>query len=435
MQIELPFDNQTIEINLPAHTTVLRTNYPEPSESAAHIVSKALSAPVKSAALTELVQRRRPGAVVIVVSDISRPIPYAIFLPEVLKHVQAAGVQDEEIVILIATGMHRPSTAAERLEMLGEEIVTRYNIEDHNAEANDLLVLEQKSWAGDVVKLNRRFVQAGFRLITGLVEPHFMAGFSGGRKAVCPGLCSLDTVQQFHGYRFLADNNATNLNLDGNPCHLEALSVAHAVGVDFSLNIVLNHKRQMVRAFAGELDAAHDAACTFVEQHVSPVAEKTFDVVLTSSGGYPLDTAFYQCVKGFISALPIVKVGGAIVTVGGCREGVGSANYVQIMQKYSHDYKQFLRDISKTAHVAKDQWQFQMHTRAINKVGAENIYFFTEAISQQLLNQLACNGLSTLNVQETLQSQIDYFVQQGKTICAIPEGPYCAPVVCVDKSL
>ncbi|MBN1479436.1 nickel-dependent lactate racemase [candidate division KSB1 bacterium] len=427
MQIELACDTNAIHVNIPNHTPVLGTNYPEPRVSTTQLLGKALESPINSSDLFSLFGKRRPGDVVIVVSDISRPIPYAAILPDLFELIKAAGVKDEEILILIATGMHRPSTRSERLEILGDEIVTHYRIEDHNAEAEDLLALSQKSWAGNVVKLNRRFVEAGFRMITGLVEPHFMAGFSGGRKAVCPGLSSLETVQQFHGYQFLANANATNIRLDDNPCHLEALSVAQAAGVDFSLNIVLDHKRQIVQMFAGELAAAHGAACAFVKQHVSPVADETYDVVLTNSGGYPLDTTFYQCVKGLVCALPVVKSGGTIVTVGGCREGVGSESFVNIMLKYADNCEQFLKDISSTDKVIKDQWQFQMFTRVLKKVGAENIHFYTEAIPQDVLSRLSCNGISTPSIQQAVQSHIDRVVRQGKTICVIPEGPYCAP--------
>ena len=427
MHVELSYDQEKITITLPDQATVFQTTYPTPDSDGTSIVESALRSPIRSAALESLLKNRRAGYVVIVVSDISRPVPYAKFLPVLLAKIQAAGVHPQEIIILIATGMHRPSTAAEREEILGDHIAATYRIEDHNAEADDLVELPKKSWAGKPITLNRRFVEAGFRIVTGLVEPHFMAGFSGGRKAVCPGLASLDTVQQFHGYEFLDDEHATNASLDNNPCHLEALSVAQAVNVDFSLNVVLNHDRQIVRAFAGELDAAHRVACDFVRQHANPLVEKEFDVVLTNSAGYPLDTTFYQCVKSLVSALPLVKPGGAIVTMGGCREGVGSNSYKNIMLKYSGNYEQFLQDIANTK-VVKDQWQFQMHTRVLDKVGAENIHFFTDGLPQEILDQLSCNGVSTTDIQESVQGKIDEYVARGNSICVTPEGPYCSPV-------
>ncbi len=429
MQIELLYDRRTLKIQLPENATVLATTYADPSAEAWDIVRNAIDFPVASAPLESLLKARRHGDVVIVVSDISRPIPYSLFLPQVIERILSAHVPASEIVILIATGMHRPSTTAEQLEILGTEIVNRFRVEDHIAEAGDLIELAGKSWAGNVIKLNRRFVEAGCRIVTGLVEPHFMAGFSGGRKAVCPGLASPETVEQFHGYEFLSNENAANGILENNPCHLEALSVAQTVGVDFCLNVVLNDHRQVIHATAGDVNAAHRAACDLVRECACPPIRNQFDVLLTNSAGYPLDTTFYQCVKGLVAALPAVKRGGHIVSVGGCREGIGSDSYTNLMLKYSGDYEQFLKDIRESGAVQKDQWQYQMHARVLEKIGRENIHFFTNGIAQAELDQLSVNGVSTENVQQAVQEKINDFILQGKTIAVCPEGPYCAPVV------
>jgi nickel-dependent lactate racemase len=428
MQVELLYHTKKIKIELPDDTRVFQTTYPEPVAEPWAVVEKALNSPVDSQPLEHLLKNRRAGDVVIVVSDISRPIPYPVFLPQFIDRLVAAGVQKNEILILIATGMHRPSTPEERIEILGENIVNAYCIEDHLPDANDLIVLPGTSWSGNMVRLNKRVVEAGFRIITGLVEPHFMAGFSGGRKAVCPGLASLETVQRFHGYDILSNENAANGILNNNPCHLEALSVAQTLGVDFSLNVVLNHERDIIYASAGELDAAHLSACEFVQQHACPAVDQEYDVILTNSAGYPLDTTFYQCVKGLVSALPAVKPGGHIISIGGCAEGIGSDSYKNIMLKYSGDFKQFLKDIQESDTVIKDQWQYQMHARVLEKIGQQHIHFFTENIPPELLHQLSVNGVSTPDVQSAVQSMVDDFVRQGKSICVCPEGPYCAPV-------
>ncbi len=427
MQIALPYDRRTIRVTVPDDATVLRTTYPAPADSAARLVTAALNSPIGAPPLRQAVADRRPGRVVIVVSDVTRPIPYSRFLPSVLQMLLEEGIKREEILILIAAGMHRPSTPAERLEMFGEEIVDQFEIVDHLADSDDLIELPQRTWANNRLRLNRRFVEAGFRLITGLVEPHYMAGFSGGRKAVCPGLASLETVRRFHGYAFLADERATIGRLDDNPCHLEALSAARAVGVDFSLNVVLNDERQVVRAFAGELDAAHRRACEFVRRHADPLVDE-HDAVLTSSAGYPLDATFYQSTKSFVCALPAVKPGGTIITVGGCRESIGSREYQEILFRYADDWHAFLRDISTTEEVIKDQWQHQMHTRALAKIGRENIRFVTDGLPQETLDRLSVNGLATDDVSSAVQRLIDEVVAAGKSLCVIPEGPYCAPL-------
>jgi len=278
--------------------------------------------------------------------------------------------------------------------------------------------------------LNRHFVQAEFRVTTGLVEPHFMAGFSGGRKSVCPGLCSLDTIRAFHGYEFLADQAARNANLDGNPLHEEALSIARAAGVDFCVNVIVNGEREVSGAFAGELDASHAAACEVVRRHACPRVARECDVVLTSSGGYPLDATFYQCVKGMVACLPTVKRGGAVLAVGRCAEGIGSPEYRALMYEYAGRHKAFLHDLRERKDVRKDQWELQMQIRATDHVGEWNLHFVTDGLPDGDLTHLSAQGIDVRgkDVEREVQQLLDTLLSDGKSLAVMPEGPYCAPV-------
>ncbi|MCC6682142.1 MAG: nickel-dependent lactate racemase [Phycisphaeraceae bacterium] len=430
MQASFRYDRETITLRVPDSAIVYESRFPSPADSANHLVRKAWEMPIAAANLRAALAQRRTGDVVVVVSDISRPIPYAALLPQLLAEIESVGVPRSDILILIATGNHRSSTPAERVAMFGPEVAAQYRIEDHRSESSDLIALQAPSWSGATVRLNRSFVKAGFRLITGLVEPHFMAGFSGGRKAVCPGLTALATVKQFHGQKFLADPHARNGMLEGNPLHEEALSVARQIGVDFSLNVVLNKDRQVIRAFAGELDAAHRAACTFVRQCACPAVVKPADVAITSSGGDPLDTTFYQCVKGFVSATPAVREGGMVIAFGGCREGVGSSKYQRTMFEYATRWRDFLNDIQRPNVFIKDQWQFQMHCRSLAKIGQQNLHFVTSGLPQDLLSRLNVHGHAVADdeVKTTLQSLLDRALLEGQSVAVFPEGPYCAPI-------
>ncbi len=431
MQSSFLCGRQSITISVPDGSAVYESHYPEPAAGADALVAEALAGPMGSPTLANALQARCPGDVVIVVSDVTRPIPYAQFLPQMLAEIEGAGVPRDEILILIATGMHRPSTPEERVEMFGADVAAGYRFEDHNAERDaDLAELPGTSWSGARVRLCRQFVEAGFRITTGLVEPHFMAGFSGGRKAVCPGLAALETVRNFHGESFLADPLARNANLAGNPLHEEALSVARMVGVDFTLGVVLDNARRVVRAFAGELEAAHEAACAFVRACACPTVEAPADVVITSSGGYPLDATFYQCAKGYVSCLPAVRDGGEIITFGGCTEGIGSPEYTKLMQDYSGRWQDFIADIKRPEVFTKDQWQFQMQARALTRVGQHGLHFITDGLPQEELSQLSVtpHAVAAGAVQAELQRLTDTAVATGKTIAVFPEGPYCAPV-------
>jgi len=430
MNVTASSGREEFELRIPDSAELFVSTYPAPAATAAFLVLDAVRAPLGAAPLRAVLASRRPGDVVVVVSDLTRPIPYATFLPALLAEIESAGVNRSEILILVATGMHRPSTQAERREMFGPETVGRFRIEDHRAEDDaGLAPIPGRSASGATIRLNRRFVEAGFRIVTGLVEPHFMAGFSGGRKGVCPGLSSLDTICNFHGEPFLADPKATNAVLSGNPLHEESLSVARQAGVDFTVNVVLEKSRRVVRVFAGGLEPAHDAACAFVRTCAVRSVQQPADVLLTSSGGYPLDVTFYQCVKGFVSGLPAVRQGGTIIAFGGCAEGVGSPEYIGLLKRYAGRWREFLTDIRRPGVFTKDQWELQMQARALDKVGPRGLHFVSDGLTQDTLDFMTVNGHAAApgEVGPKVQSLLARVLAAGSTLAVFPEGPYCVP--------
>ena len=431
MKVKFPYNNRHLEIIVPDNTTLYNTTYKEPTIEANKVVLMAIRNPIKSEPLSAILKKSESKSVVIVVSDITRPIPYASFLGVILKEIEDAGVLRNNIVILIATGMHRPSTITEREHMFGKSICEAYRIIDHEAEKeDDLVTIEGTSYAGRTIELNRHFIEADFRIVTGLVEPHFMAGFSGGRKSICPGLCSLETVKAFHSFSFLDNPNSRNANLKDNPLHSEAISIARKIEVGFSINLILNKEHKVIDAIAGDIEESHKLACKVVSENACPEVEQEHDVVITSSGGYPLDATFYQCVKGMVSSLPVVKKNGTVVSLGSCLEGVGGNEYKSTLKKYSGNWKGFLSDSMNTKNVIKDQWQFQMQTKVLEHVCEENLIFVTDGISNSELSKLSVNGVFAAedHIQEKVQEIVDAFVKEGKTLAVIPEGPYCSPI-------
>ena len=432
MPITFQYGNQEISLNLPEDAVIYRSNYKSTTQTAAQLLIETITNPVDSKSLRDHLLTRKQGKVVIVVSDITRPIPYSKFLPELIQYIVETGVQKEEITILVATGMHRASTLEERLRMFGEWVVNNYDIIDHNCENDsELQELQGLSWSGSKIRLNKNYVNAGFRIVTGLVEPHFMAGFSGGRKAICPGLVSLETVQKFHGYQFLSHPNASSAILKDNPCHEENTSIAKLCPPDFTINVVLDQFKNINTIVSGELFASHQKTVDYVREACCPVVEIEADVAVTSCGGYPLDATFYQCVKGFVNCLPAVKEQGEILSFGCCAEGIGSPEYIAIMKKYSGDYPRFIADIQNVQFFIKDQWEFQMHIRALVKTGQQNLHFFTSNILTDELKFLSVtpHSVSIEELQNTLQLRINLAVSKNQRIAVFPEGPYCSPVV------
>ena len=220
------------------------------------------------------------------VSDFTRPIPYYGFLPHLLDKLLQNGVKREEILIIVATDMHRPSTSEEKIKMFGETIIQHYQIIDHHAEKDaELIELKEKSWSGGKIRLNRYYVEAGFRILTGFGEPHFMAGSSGARKALCPGLSSLNTIKKFHGYEFLNNANTDNAMLENNPCHNEHNSVARLCPSDFLINIVLDQRKKINSIISRDQFLSHEKAMEFVNERSCVRVSEQADLAITSYGG------------------------------------------------------------------------------------------------------------------------------------------------------
>jgi lactate racemase len=431
MNVEFQYGNEEISLVVPDDSIVYKSNYQKTNESASALMLESISNPIESHQFSDLLKNRKKGNVVIVVSDITRPIPYSEFLPQLIAVLEHNGVGKNEIIILVATGMHRSSTPAEHHKMFGNFVVNNYRIIDHKCDKEDELEkIEGLSWSGSEVRLNKHYVQAGFRIVTGLVEPHFMAGFSGGRKAICPGLVSLDAVRKFHGYEFLSHPNAAGSVLKDNPCHLENTSIARLCPPDFAINIVLDDRKKVNAVTSGELFASHHKAVEYVKAGCCPAVKYHADLAVTSSGGYPLDATFYQCVKGFVNCLPAVKKQGEIIAFGGCIDGIGSPEYTNLMKKYSGNQLEFIEVIKENKSFIKDQWQFQMHIRALDKVGQENLHFYTSNITQSELSLLSVepHSMPAYDIAHSIQIQIDQATKEKKQMAMFPEGPYCSPV-------
>ncbi len=357
MRIQLPYGDASIEATVPDTATVLLPASTTPIADPDAAVRAAIAAPIGSPPLSALA---KPGQrACIVVSDVTRPVPNAVILPPILETLEANGVRREDIVILVGTGLHRGSRDDERRRFLGDEIMSRYRIVDHDAKdssTHGALVLGD----GTSIALNREYLDADLRILTGFVEPHLFAGYSGGGKAVLPAIAGAAEIMANHDARMVGHRKSTWCSTRGNPIFEAMRDAALKSQPSFLLNVTLDEHKRITGIFAGELAAAHDAAIAQAAKQALRPIPHLFDVVVVTNMGYPADLNLYQSVKAMSVAAQAVAPGGAILLVAECREGVGGPEYVDLMRSERSPtalLESFERDGHATVH---DQWQVQV---------------------------------------------------------------------------
>ena len=362
----------------------------------------------------------------ILICDITRPVPNGVILPVLVRQLLKAGVAPGAITVLVATGLHRPNEGEELAELIGDPwVLDTVKVENHFARNNSDHVDLGKTTNGLPVKLDRRFVGADLKIVTGLVEPHFMAGFSGGRKVIVPGIAHQDTIRQFHTAKFLEHPRAANCVLDGNPLHDVQLEIVRKLSPVMAVNAVIDDRRRVTFLNYGEIEPSHLEAVDFLRAYVEIAVPQKFSTVLTSAGGYPLDKTYYQTVKGMVGAMNILKPGGELVIVSECSEGMGSVEYVAAQRSLiGMGPKNFLDSLLSKHQAAIDEWQTEMQLKPM-RLGSIHLY------SDQLpAEQRALTGVQQISeLSETLQACIQR--QEDQSIAVIPDGPYVVPV-CAD---
>lgn len=422
MRVKLDYGTTGLEAELPdanligilGLTPALRL--PDPTAT----IENALANPIGTRALRELAQGRRDACIVI--CDITRPVPNPILLPPILKILEAAGLPPERITILIATGTHRPNLGDELTQLLGSDIPARYPILNHDSKARETCRFLGTSPNGVPVWLNSVYCEADLKITVGLIEPHFMAGYSGGRKLIMPGIAAFETVQRWHCPRFLESPLATNGMVDGNPVHEESLAIARMVPPDLIVDVTLDERNQMTGVFAGELERAWRAGVEFAARHVRAAAPQAADIVVTTCAGAPLDATFYQAVKGMVGALPVVRPGGSIIIAAECAEGVGSPDFTQALLE-TDDLEAFVAHISQPDVFVPEEWEVEELAKAVRHA---EVFCRAGGIAPELLAQCFVTPISS--VEEGIARALAKHGQDA-TLLAIPRGPYVIPYV------
>lgn len=419
MKVRLAYGKSGLDVQLPdgLHIDIITPRHPEPAPDPAAAVRDALQKPIGCDAIANQVKPR--DKVAIVFNDITRATPYDILMPVLLE--ELSHVPPENITLFNATGTHRQNTDAELRSMLGNACVDRYKIIQNNAEDTDSHVTVGTTQSGNEIRVLKDYRECDFRILTGFIEPHFFAGFSGGPKACVPGLADLDTVLRNHSVEHIDAPQACWAKTAGNPIWDELSEAVDLTGQAFLLNVAMNPNKQITGVFAGDIKEAHRTGCDFVRKNSMAAVAEPYDIVISSNSGYPLDLNMYQSVKGMSAAARIVKSGGIIIIASDCWDGFPDHGLYKKLLTESESPEALLKRIHKPEYSSRDTWQAQIHAQICRKA---KVYFFSDHLTDEQIRSafmLPCRDISELVQLLTRQSEIP------QKICVLPDGPLTIP--------
>jgi nickel-dependent lactate racemase len=424
MRIKLAYGKTGLEISLPddVSVTVVEPEYVDGLPDQAGAVRDALRYPIESPPPKALV--KPSGKVGIAFSDITRATPNHLILPALLG--ELAHVPDEQIALFNSTGTHRINTEAELRGMLGDEIVDRYRIVQNDASDRGSHVLVGKTNSGNDAWIHKEFVECDVRIPTGFIEPHLFAGFSGGGKAIMPGLALLETVMRNHNAKNL-DSPLARLGIThGNPVWEEIREVAAMVQPTFLLNVTLNRDQQITGVFAGNLEEAHAQGCAFVKEKAMVPVQEPYDIVISSNSGYPLDLNLYQSVKGMSAASQVVKEGGSIIIAADCWDGIPDhGEYAQLLLE-AKSLEALLETIRAPGFQRQDMWEAQIQALICLKA---DVYLYSHNLSDEQIEGALLRPCR--DIEATVAELLRKYGRRA-TICVLPEGPQTIPYIRVD---
>jgi len=422
METEVLYGRGRLPVHLPddLEVTTVRKRPMTPLENPALKLGEAFRSPASCPPLQQLARTRRTACILI--CDITRPVPHAVLLPPLIDALQDGGIAPDNILILVATGLHRPNEGDELREVIGSDRIYRtVPIANHFARDREAHADLGRTASGIPILIDRRFTQADLRITVGLVEPHFMAGYSGGRKLVVPGVAHCDTIFRLHAGGIMDHPCAANCIIDGNPVHHEQLEMLRAVGEIFALNVVIDEQRRIGFVNFGEVQASHAEAVAFMRGHAEVSLPRRFKTVVTSAAGYPLDKTFYQSIKGMVGVLEILDPGGTIVIASECSEGMGSPEFVEAQRKLCRlGPEGFMADVLKRDLARIDEWQTQMLVKAL-RLG--RIQLFTTGLKPADLADIFVTPVESVEaaVLESVR------IHGDPHVAVVPEGPYVIP--------
>ena len=415
MKVKLPYGKEEIELELPENADILvsKAGQLKREKTQEELVQEALENPIGSVRVSELAKGKKK--IVVITSDHTRPVPSKVTLPIYLREIRK-GNPDADITILIATGFHRPTTKEEMIDKFGADVVAKEHFVVHMSQKDEDMTYLGKLPSGGDLLINKLAAEADLVVSEGFIEPHFFAGFSGGRKSILPGIASQKTVFGNHCSKFIASDKSRTGNLDGNPIHKDMQFAAEKAKLAFILNVVINSKKEVVAAFAGDCVKAHEKGCEFVTD-ISSIKGTNADIAITTNGGYPLDQNIYQSVKSMTAAEACVKPDGIIVEVSKCNDGHGGEGFYNTFKnaKNAKEVEDTILKVKMEDTIA-DQWESQILARILSR---HQVLYVADPSAKQILEDMHIEYVPT--VEEALKIALERKGKDAK-VAAIPDG-------------
>ncbi len=417
MKVKLKYGFEGLEIEIPETPNfqgVIYPDEPEIIENSEDKIFEVLENPIKSKPLREIAKGRKNA--IILISDITRPVPNSVILPPILKILEESGIKRENITILIATGIHRPNLGEELIKLVGEDIANNYRIINHYSKREKDMELVGYIDNNVPVYINKNYLKADLKILTGFIEPHLWAGYSGGRKSILPGISSIKTLEYMHSPEMVAHPKTTYGVLEGNPFHEAGIKIMKITGADFILNVTLNTEKKITGIFAGDPVDAHLEGCKFLEKFCIKYLDETLDFVVTTNSGAPLDINLYQTVKGMSAVFPVMKEGGIILIASKCFEGLGSKEYIKSLEEVDTP-ENFLNRLMNKEFFYPDQWCAQEMYQILIK---NPTWIYTDGVDYKTLEKLYFKPVD--NIEKAINELLKKFGDKARW-AVVPDGP------------
>ncbi len=423
--MRLDYGKKGIEIKLDPdlNVTIIKPFIQKPLDNPIKKIREVINNPIGTLSLTDIIKSKNNlKSVCIVTCDATRPLPSNIILEALIEELSVAGVKDNQITILIATGLHRASRDDELERILGKKLKNKIKAVDHVATDNNYLEFLGNTSDNIPIYINKFYYESDLKILTGYVEPHFFFGFAGGRKSIVPGIAGAETIQGNHSAEMISSRYSRFGIYKENPMHKNAMEILNLAGVDFIVNVCINEDHKIVKVTAGDIQKAHEKLVNYQSKHVFNEIKELYDIVICGNGGYPLDLNLYQAVKSMAIGEMAVKKGGTIIAVNECAEGIGLGQdkFKDLLfsgMKPSDINKKILnKEI-----VVSDQWEIQILTRILMKA---DIFVISELIESEI-------GNIGLKYAETVEDAIRICLEKyGKSasILILPSGPQVLPL-------